>query len=79
MPPPVSTGARDGGTGVLHFLRTTPLWGAIYFSKLRFLIEKVLAPGEGGKSWPVSVGGIALTLFVFGVLGLNLARIFRVF
>jgi hypothetical protein len=68
--------ARDGASGLLHFLRETPMWGALYFSKLRFLIQSVLVPGEGGGGWPVSIGGILLTIFVFGTLALNLARIF---
>jgi hypothetical protein len=68
--------ARDGASGILHFLRETPMWGAIYFSKLRFLIQSVLAPGEGGGGWPVSIGGLVLTIFVFATLALNLVRIF---
>jgi hypothetical protein len=68
--------ARDGATGVLHFLRDTPMWGAIYFSKLRFLIQRMLAPGDGGGGWPLSVGGAVLTIFVFATLALNLVRIF---
>ncbi len=65
--------ARDGATGLDHYLKTTPAWGAIYFSKLRFVIQKVLTPGQGGSSWPVSGGGAVMTLFIAAVLVVNLA------
>jgi hypothetical protein len=65
--------ARDGATGLVHYLKTTPAWGAIYFSKLRFVIQKVLTPGQGGSTWPVSIGGAVLTLIITVVLVMNVA------
>jgi hypothetical protein len=64
---------HDGATGLVHYLKTTPAWGAIYFSKLRFVLQKVLTPGEGGSAWPLSVGGAVLTLFVVASLVVSLA------
>ena len=66
----------DRSSGVSHFLRSTPAWGALYFSKFRFVIERVLRPGAGGASWPLSIGGAILTLLVLASFGISLMRIF---
>lgn len=65
--------ARDGATDRVHYLKTTPVWGAVYFSKLRFIVQKVLTPGKGDSTWPVSLGGAALTLFIVAALVMNVA------
>lgn len=67
----------DQATGSAHYLRSTPLWGAMYFSKFRFLIERTFAPpGAVGASWPLSVGSAILTLLFAGILAVNLLAIF---
>jgi hypothetical protein len=63
----------DRSTGLAHYLRTTPIWGALFFSKFRFLHESLLADTPTGGSWPVSGFGIFLTAFVIVVLLLNVA------
>ncbi len=53
-------GALDQSTGEAFYLRETPAWGAIFFSKFRFLMESVLMPPSVAGSWPISVGGAVL-------------------
>lgn len=69
--------ALDRSTGLAHYLRSTPAWGAIYFSKFRFLIERTLATSkEAGAAWPISIGGAVLTVLVLGIFAVNLLAIF---
>jgi hypothetical protein len=66
----------DRSTGLAHYLRTTPLWGGIYFSKFRFLLANLLESSTPATTWPVSVAGALLTLFVVLVVVLNVALVF---
>lgn len=66
----------DASAGVASYLRSTPMWGALYFSKLRFVVDHVLQPGRGG-GWPISIGGAVLTLFLVAVILGNLAVILK--
>ena len=70
-------GALDRSTREAHFLRSTPAWGALYFSKFRFILERVLKPGGTAPgSWPVSVGGALLGGFLLLMTVLSLAMLF---
>lgn len=54
----------DGATGLAHFLRTTPMWGGIYFSKFRFLLGRLLEPARTpAGAWPISIAGLAILAF----------------
>lgn len=66
----------DTGAGVASYLRSTPMWGALYYAKLRFVLERVLQPGRGG-GWPISIGGALLTLFLVAAILGNLAIILK--
>jgi hypothetical protein len=69
-------GVIDAGTGQVHYLRRTPAWGALFFSKFRFLMQRMLQPGAGAAHWPVSVAGSLLGALIIAVLILNLTIIF---
>jgi hypothetical protein len=55
--------AVDQSTRLSHYFRSTPAWGAIYYSKFRYLISRLLTPQGTKPSWPVSTGGAMLTIF----------------
>ncbi|MEZ4449796.1 MAG: hypothetical protein R3B09_09960 [Nannocystaceae bacterium] len=67
----------DTSAGVATYLRSTPMWGALYYSKLRFLIGSVLEPTKAGGGWPISIGGALMTIFLLLVIAFNLAIILK--
>ncbi|MHB0915103.1 MAG: hypothetical protein ACYC57_10765 [Thermoleophilia bacterium] len=52
--------ALDSGTGEVFYLRTTPVFGSVYYSKLRFVAQSLLEPGEAPNKEPFSVPGALL-------------------
>jgi hypothetical protein len=60
--------ALDLSSGRAHYLRGTPYWGAIYYSKFRFLIRRLLDPAGTPTSWPVSALGTILGFLLVGLL-----------
>ncbi len=50
----------DRSTNVATYLRSTPMWGGLYFSKLRWLADFALHP-KPASAWPVSAVGAAVT------------------
>ena len=67
----------DSATGLAHFLRTTPMWGAIYFSKFRFVLGRLLEPARTpGTAWPISAFGLSiLAFYVLALLAFVAVRI----
>lgn len=52
-------GIVEGGRA--HYYRETPLVGAIYFSKFRFLLARLAEPGAPAADEPLSMIGVAMT------------------
>lgn len=69
-------GVLDATTGYVHYLTGTPAWGALYFSKFRFLMRRMLQPGAGAAHWPVSVGGSLLGALIAVILIFNMMILF---
>lgn len=69
-------GVVDAATGQVHYLRRTPVWGALFFSKFRFLMRRMLQPGAGSGHWPVSVVGSLMGAFIVAAIIFNLTIIF---
>jgi hypothetical protein len=69
-------GVIDASTGQVHLLRGTPMWGALYFAKFRFLMRRMLQPGAGSAHWPVSVGGSLMGALIVAIIIFNLTIIF---
>lgn len=70
------SGALDRSTGEAHFLRETPMWGALFFSKFRFILDRVLTPSATAGSWPVSAGGAVLGVLMLLLFVASFALIF---
>lgn len=64
--------ALDKTTGQAHYLRTTPIWGAVYFAKWRYLVQHLIEPHNAEDREPISkfgtVYGIVLLVLVLGML-----------
>lgn len=59
--------AWDGATGESHFVRRTPIWGALYYGKFRFLQRRLLEPGRPPAKEPKSRMGIALGAWILSM------------
>jgi hypothetical protein len=66
--------AMDLSNGKMSYLKSTPAWGGIYFSKFRHVIKQVLDPDIPKAGWPVSVGGAVLSALLVGMIGLSVFR-----
>ncbi len=56
--------ALDQSTALTHFVRDTPMWGAIYYGKFRYLIQRLLVQRKSGSSWPLSPFGATLKVLL---------------
>ncbi|MEO0946964.1 MAG: hypothetical protein AAFY11_02230 [Cyanobacteria bacterium J06641_5] len=69
--------AREASSDTTFYLKETPLWGAIYFGKFRYLAQCLLDPHRAPKQEPISKLGATLSIFLLlwfvilllGVLG----------
>ena len=61
----------DKSSGQTFFIQGTPAWGALYYSKYRFLIRRLLEPATAPASWPLSVGGIVLGLLILLLMAVS--------
>jgi hypothetical protein len=68
--------AIDESTRLSHFIRSTPIWGGLYYGTFRYLIGRLLHPQTTKPSWPISGGGLALTLVFVAIMALIFAIIF---
>lgn len=57
-------GALDLSTESTYFIRHTPLWGGVYYSKFRYILSRLLAPKAGPNQEPLSTPGVIITLFM---------------
>ncbi len=55
--------ALEQSTGKLCYLKETPLWGFVYYSKFRYLIRRLLQPTGAPVQEPKSIFGM-----VFGIV-----------
>ena len=62
----------DLSTGECHYIKSTPVWGAIYYAKFRFIIRQVLGQEEPKDTEPLSKIGLSITLFLFFVISLQI-------
>jgi len=46
-------------------LRHTPLWGAVYYSKFRYILGRLLSPRGRPNQEPLSISGVITALLVF--------------
>jgi hypothetical protein len=60
--------ALDRSTGAAYFWKGTPLWGGVYFTKLRFLVRRLTGPATGPAREPISVFGVVMTVLVAALL-----------
>lgn len=59
------TGILDRSTGQVHGAESMPLIGAVYHSKSRFLVDRLLGGSRArSRRWPLSVFGLFLSLLV---------------
>jgi hypothetical protein len=70
-------GVLNLATGQAHFLRTTPLWGAIFFGKFRYILGRLLEPKSVIGREPLSVFGTILTVLIVVMLVASLALLLR--
>jgi hypothetical protein len=68
--------ALDQSTRLSHFIRGTPAWGAIYYSKFRYVISRLLTPQASKPAWPVSAGGATLTILMIVLMIASFSIIF---
>lgn len=66
-------GARQCETHPAHFIRSTPMWGALYYSKFRWVLGRLLEPTTTPEKEPLSMAGGIFTLFLVLVIALNVA------
>jgi len=60
--------ALDRSSGATYCWKGTPLWGGVYFSKLRFLVRRLTEPTAPPMREPVSVFGVVMTVVVAALL-----------
>ena len=60
--------ALDRSSGASYYWHGTPLWGGVYFGKLRFLVRRLTGPTAEPAREPVSVFGLVMTLLVAALL-----------
>jgi hypothetical protein len=58
------------GAGHRHCFMGTPMWGAVFYGKLKFLVQKMIAPAEGPPKEPVSLLGAGMVIFLLGTMAL---------
>ncbi|MDR3687412.1 MAG: hypothetical protein P4L93_10695 [Coriobacteriia bacterium] len=56
--------ALDRSSGASYYWQGAPLWGGVYFSKLRFLVRRLTGPTAEPAREPVSVFGVVMTVVV---------------
>jgi hypothetical protein len=56
--------ALDRSSGASYYWQGTPVWGGVYFSKLRFLVRRLTGPTPEPALEPVSVFGVVMTVVV---------------
>ena len=59
-------------TGELHYITSTPTWGAIYYGKFRFLIRQLLSQNPTSESEPLSKIGLGLNILFLVIIILNI-------
>jgi hypothetical protein len=65
----------DQSSGRAHYIRSTPMWGALFYGKFRHIIGRLLEPARTSGGEPVSVAGVVFTC-VLGLLILaSLSRV----
>ncbi len=60
------TAALNTQTSQTYLLKKTPLWGAVYFGKFTYLLNRVLLPQVQTHQEPLSTLGIVLTTLFVG-------------
>jgi hypothetical protein len=68
--------ALEQSTGKTFILKETPIWGFIYYGKLKYLSQRLLSPSEVPPKEPLSSVGIGLTVFISFILLLEAIVIF---
>lgn len=58
--------AFDLERNAAFLIRKTPVWGAIYYSKFRYILARLLSPQGTPSQEPLSKLGIAITVIGFG-------------
>ena len=69
--------ACEESSDTTFYLKETPLWGALYFGKFRYLAQRLLDPHRAPKREPISTLGVVFTVFfllwlailLLGILG----------
>jgi hypothetical protein len=74
--------ALERSSGQVHYLRRTPMWGGVYFGKLRYPVQRLIDPANALEKEPISafgsVLGAVMLLFTAALLcgcGVSLARL----
>ena len=62
----------ETSTGECHYVKSTPVWGSIYYAKFRFIIRQVLGQEAPRDTEPLSKIGLSITLFLFFVISLQI-------
>ena len=68
MPTHYFPAALDRTSGLSYYLRTTPVFGALLYSKVRYPVQRLLDPGSTPERERVSIFGSILGLFILAIL-----------
>lgn len=60
--------ALEQSSSKVFYLKETPIWGFLYYSKFRYLIRRLLQPTDAPVQEPKSVVGIVFGLVLVGYL-----------
>ncbi len=58
--------AIDLSNGATYFVRHTPMWGAVYYGKFRYILARLISPQEASNQEPLSTSGVIMTLLMLG-------------
>jgi hypothetical protein len=67
--------AFELSSATAYYSTATPLWGGVFYARLRYLVQHLLEPATAPAKEPVSVFGIVMTVLVGALLLLGLAAL----
>jgi hypothetical protein len=67
--------ALESSSGTVLYSGATPLWGGVFYAKLRYVVQRLLEPDAAPAKEPVSAFGVAMSALVGALLALGLASL----
>jgi hypothetical protein len=56
--------AIDQSNSSVHYLRSSPFWGSLYFGKLRYPVQRLLESANAPNKEPASIAGIVYAFII---------------